>query len=194
MSEQFTLNKDRSALLIMDYQNDILGNVLGKYPGLLDRATRTLDAARQASLPVIYVVSSFRPGYPEVGPDNRAVQRIRAAGILREGTPGVEINSRVAPQEGEVVVVKRRAGAFSTTDLATILRAGNITSLILMGVLTSGVVLSTVRWGADTDYDLTVIEDCCADGDEEVHRVLTQKVLPMQARVVKSDDLIAALV
>ena len=58
-----------------------------------------------------------------------------------------------------------------------------------MGIATSGVVLSTVRWAADLDYSLVVVEDCCADSDEEVHRVLMQKVFPRQARVIAADAL-----
>jgi nicotinamidase-related amidase len=97
---------------------------------------------------------------------------------------------QVAPRSGEVIVAKRRVGAFSTTDLETILRAQGITSLVMCGIATSGVVLSTVRWAADMDYELVVVEDCCADGDDEVHRVLTQKVFPRQARVVSAQDII----
>jgi len=76
------------------------------------------------------------------------------------------------------VVTKRRVGAFSTTELDAGLRTKNVTSLILFGISTSGVVLSTVRWAADMDYAPYVISDACADQDEEVHRVLVEKVFP----------------
>ena len=66
------------------------------------------------------------------------------------------------------MVTKRRVGAFSTTDLETILRAKNINKLVLFGISTSGVVLSTVRWAADMDYSLAVVSDACADRDPEV--------------------------
>jgi len=62
-----------------------------------------------------------------------------------------------------------------------------------LGIATSGVVLSTVRWAADADYDLIVLDDCCADGDAEVHRVLTQKVFPRQATVLSSQAFLQAL-
>jgi nicotinamidase-related amidase len=54
-------------------------------------------------------------------------------------------------------------------------------------------VLSTVRWAADADYELIVLEDCCADADEEVHRVLMQKVFPRQAMVVQAQEFLQAL-
>ena len=57
----------------------------------------------------------------------------------------------------------------------------------------AAVVLSTVRWAADADYELIVLEDGCADGDEEVHRVLMHKVFPRQATVVQSQAFLQAL-
>jgi nicotinamidase-related amidase len=86
-------------------------------------------------------------------------------------------------------------GPFSTTNLDAILRAKSIETLVLMGIRTSGVVLSTVRWAADIDYRLIVLSDCCADPDEEVHRVLIEKVLLFlgQATIVTSQEFLKAL-
>jgi len=63
----------------------------------------------------------------------------------------------------------------------------------MLGYATSGVVLSTVRAAADLDYRLVVVEDCCADQDADVHDFLTQRLLPRQAEVVTSGDVIQAL-
>jgi nicotinamidase-related amidase len=99
----------------------------------------------------------------------------------------------VAPQPTEVIVTKRRVGAFATTELETVLRARQVTTLVLLGIATSGVVLSTVRWAADADYELLVLEDCCADADAEVHRVLMHKVFPRQATVIQVQAFLQAL-
>ncbi len=50
-------------------------------------------------------------------------------------------------------------------------------------------MLSTVRHAADADYRLMVVEDCCADRDDEVHRVLMEKVFARWTTVVKAEDL-----
>jgi nicotinamidase-related amidase len=55
------------------------------------------------------------------------------------------------------------------------------------------VVLSTARHAADADYRLVIVEDCCADRDAEVHRVLLEKVLARQATVVKAEAVVGAL-
>jgi len=194
MADQLSIERDKTAVVIMDYQNDIVGG----YPEdvrneLLTRASKVLTTARREGIPVIYVVVRFREGYPEISSQDAARRGIRQTGRLVEGTPGAEILAEVAPQPGEVVVTKRRTGPFSTTDLNAILNAKGIETLVLMGVSTSGCVLSAVRWAADIDYRLIVIADCCADRDDEVQQVLTEKVFPRQATVVTSDEFIQAL-
>jgi nicotinamidase-related amidase len=60
--------------------------------------------------------------------------------------------------------------------------------LVLAGVATSGVVLSTVRLAADLDYRLTVLADCCWDRDPDLHRILLERVFPAQADVLNAAD------
>jgi len=194
MADQVSFERGKTAVLVMDYQNDIIGGYPEAFQKeLLARANRVLAAARRRDIPVIYVVVRFREGYPEISPRDIARRAIKESGRLREGTTGAEIHPALAPQPGEVVVTKRRTGAFSTTDLAAVLSACGINTLVLMGVSTSGVVLSTVRWAADIDYQLIVLADCCADRDEEVQRVLVEKVFPRQATVVTAKEFLQAL-
>lgn len=72
-------------------------------------------------------------------------------------------------------------------------RAGGIDTLVLAGIATSGVVLSTVRHAADADYRLVVVSDCCADRDPEVHRVLLEKVLARQTTVTTAAEVLQSL-
>ncbi len=189
-----TVNPGNTAVLIMDYENDILSMLPEDVRGpLIERANRILKAARQARIQIVYVVVRFRAGYPEVNPQNKLFSSLKQSGRLVEGTPGAEIDLRVAPLPGDILVTKRRVGAFSTTDLETILRSKHIDKLVLFGIATSGVVLSTVRWAADMDYSLTVVSDACADLDPEVNRVLLEKVFPRQATVVTSEAFLKAI-
>jgi nicotinamidase-related amidase len=191
---EFTVNKARTAVLVMDFQNDIVGSLPEdvRVP-LLDRAAAVIKEARKANIPVIYVVVRFREGYPEINLHSKLFRALKESGRLKEGTVGAEIDSNVAPLPGEVVVTKRRVGAFSTTDLETVLRAKNINTIVLSGIATSGVVLSTVRWAADKDYSIVVLSDVCADRDPEVQRVLMDKVFPWQATIVTSDEFLKVI-
>ena len=74
-----------------------------------------------------------------------------------------------------------------------VLRAQAVQTLVLTGIATSGVVLSTLRQAADLDYGLVVLRDGCADADEEVHRVLLDKVFPRQADVLTVDEWVAGM-
>ena len=90
----------------------------------------------------------------------------------------------MAPALGETVVIKTKPGAFSTTGLDIMLREMGVDTVILMGVATSGCVLSTIRWAVDINYKPFVLVDACSDPDPEVHRVLTEKVYPRQGTVL----------
>lgn len=186
------IDPSRTALLSMDYENTIVDPFLPKQPAFLHRVANVQAHARAAGIPVVHVVIRFRPGYPSV-PTHGLFARVRAAGLLQEGTHGAAINPVVAPKDHDVVVTRRRVGAFSCSDLRCVLSGLNRDYLVMSGVVTSGVVLSTVRAGSDLDYQMNVIGDCCLDHDPEVHRVLTEKVFPSMAPVITAADFIAAL-
>jgi nicotinamidase-related amidase len=172
-----------TALLVMDVQGDIVQR-FGEDTGYLPRLASAIEAARGAGIPVIYVTVAFRPGYPEASARNKTFSAVTGTGRYIEGGDSTRVHPAVAPAPGEVTVTKRRVSAFAGSDLDVILRAGGITHLVLAGIATSGVVLSTLRQAADLDFQLTVLSDGCLDADAEVHRVLTEKIFPRQAEVV----------
>jgi nicotinamidase-related amidase len=181
-----------SALLIMDVQRGIVDR-FGNDEGFMTRLRTAAAAARDAGIQVVYVVVGFRPGYPEVSGRNKSFAVLAGSGRFSDGDPGAAIHPAVAPQEGEVIVTKRRVSAFAGSDLDVVLRSASVDHLILAGIATSGVVLSTVRQAADLDYRLTVLADGCLDADPEVHQVLLHKVFPRQADVVDIAGWSAAL-
>ena len=183
---------DSPVLLIMDVQRGTVDRFPGD-DGYLDRLSGAITAARAASVPVVYVVVGFRPGYPEVSPRNKTFTALAASGGLAEGSPDREIHPAVAPDPGDPVVTKRRVSAFTGSDLDVLLRGLGADTLVLTGIATSGVVLSTLRQAADLDYRLVVLSDGCLDGDPEVHRVLTEKVFPRQAEVITTAEWTARL-
>ena len=178
-----------SALLVMDVQRGIVDRYsMEDNTGYLARLRRAIDAARAAEIGIIYVTVRFRPGYPEVSPRNKSFATLTQGPGFSESHPATAIHPDVAPAPGDIVVTKRRVSAFSGSDLDVVLRAANIDTLVLTGIATSGVVLSTLRQAADLDYRLVVLADACLDGDAEVHRVLTEKVFPRQADVLTVNE------
>lgn len=176
----------KTALLVMDVQTGILGRLEEKNAkALIANLQMAIATARKAGIPIIYVVVGFRKGMPEISTSN-----LRFGALKKDpsGATGMEepitIVPDIAPQPGDVVVTKRRVSAFTGSDLEVILRAYKVQHLVLTGIITSGVVLSTVREAADKDFQLTILSDGCADGDPEVHTVLLTKVFPRQAEVL----------
>lgn len=175
------------ALLVMDMQSSILRN-LADSKAIIGNVAKAIAHARDHKIPLIYVVVGFRPGTPEISTNNKSFGAARERFASMTPEEWMTIEPALTPEAGEVVVIKRRISAFTGSDLEVILRAFKTQHLILSGVSTSGVVLSTLREAADRDYRLTILSDCCGDGDEEVHRVLTTKIFPRQADVMTVEE------
>jgi nicotinamidase-related amidase len=181
------------ALLIMDVQNSIVERFADAAQPLLASLGRAAAAARANGIPVVFVRVAFRAGAPEVNRKNRVFAAVADSSIFAVGGSATEIHPSMALQPGDIVVDKKRVSAFAGSDLDMIMRAQGVRTLVLTGISTSGVVLSTLRQAADLDYGLTVLRDGCADADEEVHRVLLDKVFPRQADVLTVDEWVGAI-
>lgn len=179
---------EKTALLVMDVQPSIVDR-LDKPVKYLDNVKTAVAEAHKNHILVMYIVVGFRSGFPEVSANNKSF------GAIKETTAVTMVDPRPAiePTKDDVVVIKRRVSAFSGSDLEVLLRAQGIQRLVLTGIATSGVVLSTLREAADKDFRLTVLSDLCADFDDEVHSLLLEKVFPRQADVVTAEQWINTL-
>lgn len=184
-----------TALLIMDVQPATMG-ILGESASAFStRVKKALAAARSHDILVLYVVVGFRKGIPEMtaATTNVIFAAVRANAAAIAGPESAVPDPSIEPLPTEMVIAKRRVSAFTGSDLEVILRGHKVEHLVLAGVATSGVVLSTLRQAADMDYRITVLSDGCADRDPEVHDVLLNKVFPRQAEVLTIDQWITSL-
>jgi nicotinamidase-related amidase len=179
-----------AALLSMDLQSGIVSIYAPNDHGLIDRARALLQHGRRAGMTVIHVKVGFRPDLPEIHPRNLRMGAIKTSPQHQQLFAGASgaIHPALAPEQGDLVVTKSRVNAFVGTDLELLLRARAIDTLVLFGIATSGVVLSTALHAADADYRLLIVKDCCADLDQSVHTCLIEKVLPRCATVLSSDE------
>ena len=180
-------NNTNTALLVMDMQTSLLAR-LSDAAAFISNVDKARTHARTNNIPVLYIVVGFRPGMPEISSNNKgfSASKEQLANVSMEEWK--RIDASVSPLENEIVITKRRISAFTGSDLEVVLRGLGIQHLILTGISTSGVVLSTVREAADKDYRLTVLSNGCADVDPEVHRVLTTKIFPRQAEVMTIEE------
>ncbi|OGM48155.1 GNAT family acetyltransferase [Aspergillus bombycis] len=187
-----------TAFLILDVQQGVTGQILDddstpERESYIDRLASVVKAARDKPIRIIHVKTAFRRGFPDLHLRNPSAQRVIPTGRYTEGHESVEFHPTVAPHENDIVTTKRRVSAFGGSDLEVVLRSSHIENLVVVGLITSGAVLSTVRQAADLDYGLTVLEDLCLDRDQEVHDVLMKKVIAKQADVVGSEEWLARL-
>ncbi|HEY2556982.1 MAG TPA: isochorismatase family cysteine hydrolase [Diaminobutyricibacter sp.] len=181
-----------TALLIMDLQPSITAQ-LPDPETFIGGVLRAREAARAAGAVIGYVrVALTEDDIASVPASNVNFHAAAATGRLLDG-PDTQVDPRIAPADDEIVVRKSRVSAFSTTDLREQLETQGVDTIVLCGISTSGVVLSTVRDAADHDFRIVVLEDGCFDRDPDVHRVLTEKIFPRQAEVTSIADFVDAL-
>ena len=144
---------------------------------------------------MIFVQVGFRPGLPEVSGRNKLFASIKSSSQHQQVFQGAAgaIHPLLGPAPTDIVVTKRRVSAFKGTDLEILLRAKEIQTIILFGIATSGVVLSTLLDASDSDYRVLVVEDCCADLDSELHNALLQRLFPQRAEIVTAAELMTSL-
>jgi nicotinamidase-related amidase len=187
------LDPRRTALLLMDFQNAIVS----RFPAAgaaLERAVEAASAARAAGVVVGHVRVAFTEAESAaIPPTNQRFHQLAGSGAMAQDSPETQIHADLGPAAEDIVVRKIRVGALSTTDLAQQLRARGVDTLVLTGVATSGVVLSTLRDAADQDFRLLVLADACADGNPTVHEVLTGLVFPAQAEVLDTAEFVSRL-
>lgn len=184
-----TFDPKRAALLSMDLQAGIV-SVYVKDDAFIPSVAAVIERARRAGITIIHVKVGFRPGLPEVNTRNKLFAAVKASPARQQFFQGESgaIHPALKPAETDLVVTKSRVNAFAGTDLDLLLRANNIEALIMFGIATSGVVLSTLLAAFDADYEIYVIKDCCADRDPELHQVLVEKFFPLRATVMSASE------
>src|SRR6187401_201134 len=204
MSESLTLDPAKTALLLIEYQNEFTseggvlhGAVQGvmEKTGMLANTVALADRARAAGVTIMHAPITFAPGYAEL--------TLHPYGILKgvvdgecfvKGSWGAAIVDELAPQEGDIVIEgKRGLDTFASTNLDFILRNKGITTLVLGGFLTNCCVESTMRSGYENGYQVVTLTDCMAATSPEEHANAISYDFPMFSRPRTSADFIGDL-
>lgn len=159
-------------LLVLDMQNDLVHADGANGPGPLGAQVRergilanmaaAIAKARAAGVRIGYVRIGFSPDYRECPSGSPMFGGAQKAGLFKLGTWGTEIHPDLAPQPEDLQIVKHRVSSFYGTQLDLQLRTLGIERIYCGGVSTQAVVQATVRDAHDRDYDVVVLEDCCA--------------------------------
>lgn len=182
-----------TALLVMDFQPRWLAT-LADPDAVVSQVATAIATARERGIEAAYTWVAFTAAdYVAVPEANVIFQQIaRPDGVLDTDLPDVQIDDRVAPLATDKVVRKTRVSAFARTDLDAWLRGMGIDTIVLAGISTSGVVLSTVCDASDMDYRVLVLADACADRSPDIQQVLMEQVFPQRAEVITVNEFVAS--
>lgn len=156
-----------SALLVIDMQNGFvhpegslpsLGMGMPNVESVIEENAAAIAAAREVGMPVIYTRSVFRPGMVDL--PMRMEKLLPPDFVLLErGSWDADIHDSLTPEPGEAVIDKNRYDAFLNTPLEQLLRSLKVSSVLVIGTVTSICVESTVRSGYMRDFDMWVASD-----------------------------------
>ena len=185
-----TLDPRRTAFLTLDVQTALVGFYAKE--DFVGAVTSLLACARNLNATVIHVKVGFRPGFPEVSERNRLFSSLTKNADYAKmlNTEWLNLHPALEARPDEPVVAKPRISAFEGTDLKVLLRAKDIDTLVLFGIITSGVVLSTALEAMDQDYRVLIVRDACADSDPELHACLLDRLLAKRTDVVTTAQLV----
>ena len=201
---------DRSALIIVDIQNDFLhpdgglGQRAREYPernidmpflrGTIPQVARLADAFRSAGRPVVYVAHAVKADYSDAAFPYWRIGRGPSSGnrtFVVESTWGAQIVDELKPREDEHVVIKKGFGGFApSTPLDTILRNMGVTTCVVTGVTTCVCVSTTVRGGVEHNYRMILVNDAVAEVSREAHDAELRTMDRVFADVRSTDEVI----
>lgn len=183
------MSQKKTALILIDIQNDYFPGGKMELAGSFEASLRSrevLDFYRKMEMPVIHVrhVSS-RPG----------------ATFFLPGTSGAEIHENVSPVAGETVIEKNYPNSFRETCLQDVLKAGEISGLVIVGMMTHMCVDATTRAAFDLGYQCTLVHDACATKQlafkdtavpaEHVHASFMAALGAVYADIVSAEELVS---
>ncbi|QIQ03464.1 cysteine hydrolase [Streptomyces liangshanensis] len=204
MSETFRLDPAKTALVLIEFQNDFTsqGGVLNgavagvmEKTGMLANTVALAAAARAAGVTVMHAPITFAPGYGELSRHPYGILKgVVDGSAFVKGSWGAAIVDELTPADGDIVIEgKRGLDTFASTNLDFILRNKGIETIILGGFLTNCCVESTMRTGYEHGYRVITLPDCVAATSQEEHDNALTYDYPMFSLPMTSPEVIAAL-
>lgn len=195
------IEPEKTAVLALHLMRDVvqpdrgLGAMFGSSVAdqhVLEHTSDVIAAARAAGGTVAYARVVFPKGYEGIEPRNGLYGAVMDAGILQEGSDGLEIVDAVAPRDGDLVIDHLGTSAFFGGELERQLRERGIDTVVLGGVATNVIVEGTAREAANLGFWTYVLSDCCVAGDEATHEASLGTLGMLTSGVVTSKEFIAA--
>lgn len=183
---------ERTALVVIDLQNGIVGRPTHPYPAadVVARTARLADAFRANGLPVVLVRVATAPDGADAAHGRTELHRPPLGQVPAGYT---DIVDELSGHEGDLVVTKRNWGAFYGTELDVILRRRGVTQIVLTGIATSIGVESTARQAYERNYHVTLATDAMSDLTPDGHASSVERIFPRLGESGTTDEVLALL-
>jgi gluconolactonase len=201
--EPLRLDANRSALIIQDLQNDVIGEggafadsgapAHAKSQNVVENVKRLAEAARRAGIPVIHVLYVVDEGAPGLKQNAPLFIGVKEANALVRGSWGAAPVDGLEPQPGDHVVEKMRMNGFYDTRLDILLRGLGADTIVITGAWTNMSIEHTARHGADAGYEVLVVSDGTSTTGDEWQQAALNYAMTNVARVVSTDEAVQAL-
>jgi len=201
MAAAALLDPKSTALVLTDLQLAIISetplaasetDALRRVNSAVVKCAETLKVARRMEMLVVPVRVAFSAGHPEANPYSPMMQFIREKGLLIDGAQSTSFDPSVRPNPDEIVITKHGVSAFAGTPLDQILRARQVDTVILGGLVTHYAVDGTARDAHDRGYRVVVLRDGCASAAPARHEASLAN-LAFLGEVLTTDILITRI-
>ena len=159
----------KPALLIIDFSNgftDPESPLGGNFDQQLETTASLLTEFRRGGLPVVYTTVAYQSDYRDAGV---FIRKVPSLSILVEGSDLVKIDKRIAPQDGEHVIVKKFASSFFGTELDVYFHGLGVDTVIITGCTTSGCVRASAVDSLQHGFQTIVVREGVGDRAEGPH-------------------------
>jgi nicotinamidase-related amidase len=190
---ELSIDKSKTALVVIDLQKGIAGRDVVPYPAgtVINNAAAIADAFRKNSMPVFLVrVTPSSDGKDALHPITDASLPMPSP---NSASDWADIVPELGPKQGDFVITKRQWGAFYGTELDLELRRRGITTIVLCGIATNIGVESTARFAYEYGYNQIFVEDAMAAMSAEVHTFTAAFTFPRMGLVRKTQEVLASL-
>jgi gluconolactonase len=193
----------RSALLIIDMQNDVVHPKGGwasagspahaKKQNAVAHIKALAEQARRRRMPVIHVLHAMSKGGRDAKTNAPLFKGLVKSGNNVAGSWGAEPYAALKPKPNDLIVYKQRVSGFQGTDLENKLKGIGAEHLIVTGAWTNFAVEGTCRDGADLGFEITLVSDATCTMNEAWQKVSVEYALTRLADVVTTDAVLKAL-
>ena len=198
--DDIVLNKESSALLVIDIQNTYLEpdddpEEAARWNPFFSRMNNivipnTADMVEWARANQIEVIFARIACLKNDGRDRSLSQKKPGFNylLMPKDSEESQIVKELSPQGDEISIIKTTDSALTGTNLRLTLHNMGITSVIVTGIFTDQCVSSTVRSLADESFDVLVLEDCCAAATDEIHHQELKIINMIYCHVLQTED------